>query len=44
MDIRLSKAVGGSPAVRLKVQMDYGLAQVEKVADKINVRCVLQVG
>jgi antitoxin HigA-1 len=43
MAIRLSKAFGGSPAVWLKMQMDYDLAQVEKTADKIKVRRVLQV-
>jgi addiction module HigA family antidote len=43
MAIRLSKAFGGSPAVWLKMQMDYDLAQAEKDADKIKVRRVLQV-
>ena len=43
MAVRLSKAFGGSPAVWLKMQMDYDLAQVEKTADKIKVRRVLQV-
>jgi addiction module HigA family antidote len=43
MAVRLSKAFGGSPAVWLKMQMDYDLAQVEKSADKIKVRRVLQV-
>ena len=42
MAIRLSKAFGGSPGVWLKMQMDYDLAQVEKRADKIKVRRVLQ--
>jgi addiction module HigA family antidote len=42
MAVRLSKAFGGSPAVWLKMQMDYDLAQVEKTADKIKVRRVLQ--
>jgi addiction module HigA family antidote len=42
MAIRLSKAFGGSPVVWLKMQMDYDLAQVEKTADKIKVRRVLQ--
>jgi addiction module HigA family antidote len=42
MAIRLSKAFGGSPAVWLRMQMDYDLAQVEKTADKIKVRRVLQ--
>jgi len=42
MAIRLSKAFGGSPAVWLKMQMDYDLAQAEKDADKIKVRRVLQ--
>jgi antitoxin HigA-1 len=43
MAIRLSKAFGGSPAVWLKMQMDYDLAQVEKTADNIKVRRVVQV-
>jgi antitoxin HigA-1 len=43
MAVRLSKAFGGSPAVWLKMQMDYDLAQVAKTADKIKVRRVLQV-
>ena len=43
MAIRLSKAFGGSPAVWLKMQMDYDLVQAEKTADKIKVRRVLQV-
>jgi addiction module HigA family antidote len=43
MAVRLSKAFGGSAAVWLKMQMDYDLAQVEKSADKIKVRRVLQV-
>jgi len=42
MAIRLSKAFGGSPAVWLKMQMDYDLAQIEKNADKIKVQRVLQ--
>jgi len=42
MAIRLSKAFGGSPAVWLKMQMDYDLAQAEKQAAKIRVRRVLQ--
>lgn len=42
MAVRLSKAFGGSPAVWLKMQMDYHLAQVEKTADKIKVGRVLQ--
>ena len=42
MAIRLSKAFGGSPAVWLKMQMDYDLAQVEKTSDKIKVRRILQ--
>jgi addiction module HigA family antidote len=42
MAVRLSKAFGGSPAVWLKMQMDFDLAQVEKTADKIKVRRVLQ--
>ena len=42
MAIRLSKAFGGSPAVWLKMQMDYDLVQAGKRADKIKVRRVLQ--
>jgi antitoxin HigA-1 len=42
MAVRLSKAFGGGPAVWLKMQMDYDLAQVEKSAAKIRVRRVLQ--
>jgi addiction module HigA family antidote len=42
MAIRLSKAFGGGPAVWLKMQMNYDLAQVEKNAGKIKVRRVLQ--
>jgi addiction module HigA family antidote len=42
MAIRLSKAFGGRPAVWLKMQMDYDLAQIEKNAGKIKVRRVLQ--
>ena len=42
MAIRLSKAFGGSPAVWLRMQMNYDLAQAEKRADKIKVRRVLQ--
>jgi addiction module HigA family antidote len=38
MAVRLSKAFGGSPAVWLRMQMDYDLAQVERSAAKINVR------
>jgi addiction module HigA family antidote len=37
MAVRLSKAFGGSPAVWLKMQMDYDLAQVERNASKIKV-------
>jgi antitoxin HigA-1 len=40
MAIRLSKPFGGRPAVWLKMQMDYDLAQAEKEADKIKVRRV----
>ncbi len=40
MAVRLSKAFGGSPAVWLKMQMDYDLARVERSAAKINVRRV----
>jgi len=42
MAVRLSKAFGGSAAVWLKMQMDYDLAQIEKDADKINVRRITQ--
>jgi antitoxin HigA-1 len=42
MAVRLSKAFGGSASVWLRMQMDYDLAQVEKTADKIKVRRVLQ--
>ena len=42
MAIRLSKAFGCRPAVWLKMQMDYDLAQAEKGANKIKVRRVLQ--
>jgi plasmid maintenance system antidote protein VapI len=42
MAIRLSKAFGGRPAVWLKMQMDYDLAQIEKNAGKIKVRRFLQ--
>src|ERR1700674_3694058 len=40
MAVRLAKAFGGNPAVWLKMQMDYDLAQVERKAGKINVRRV----
>ena len=40
MAIRLSKAFGGSPAVWLKMQLDYDLAQIARTAAKINVRRV----
>ena len=40
MAVRLSKAFGGSPAVWLKMQMDYDLARVERRAAKISVRRV----
>src|SRR6266540_3658671 len=40
MAVRLSKAFGGSPAVWLKMQMDYDLAQIERTAGKINVKRV----
>ncbi len=42
MSVRLSKAFGGSPAVWLRMQMDYDLARVQKTAGKIKVRRVLQ--
>jgi addiction module HigA family antidote len=38
MAIRLAKAFGSSPEVRLGVQMDYDLAQAERAAGKIKVR------
>jgi addiction module HigA family antidote len=40
MAIRLSKAFGGSPAVWLKMQLDYDLAQIARTANRINVRRV----
>jgi antitoxin HigA-1 len=40
MAVRLSKAFGGSPAVWLRMQMDYDLAQVTRTASKIHVRRV----
>ncbi|HXW23521.1 MAG TPA: HigA family addiction module antitoxin [Xanthobacteraceae bacterium] len=42
MAIRLSKAFGGSPAVWLKMQMDFDLAQAAKDAEKIKVRRIFQ--
>jgi addiction module HigA family antidote len=42
MAVRLSKAFGGSPAVWLKMQMEYDLAQVTKSAGRIKVRRVAQ--
>jgi len=38
MAVRLAKAFGGSPAVWLKMQMDYDLARVERTAAKIKVK------
>jgi antitoxin HigA-1 len=38
MAVRLSKAFGGSPAVWLRMQMEYDLAQIERTAAKIHVR------
>ena len=40
MAVRLSKAFGGSPAVWLKMQLDYDLTQIARTASKINVRRV----
>jgi len=40
MAVRLSKAFGGSPAVWLKMQLDYDLRQIARTASKINVRRV----
>ena len=40
MAVRLSKAFGGSPAVWLKMQMDYDLARIEREASKIHVKRV----
>ena len=40
MAVRLSKAFGGSPAVWLKMQLDYDLKQIARTASKINVRRV----
>ena len=37
MAVRLSKAFGGSPAVWLKMQLDYDLTQIARTASKINV-------
>jgi addiction module HigA family antidote len=42
MAVRLSKAFGGTPAVWLRMQMNYDLAQVTKAAAKIKVRRVVQ--
>jgi antitoxin HigA-1 len=42
MAVRLSKAFGGSPAVWLKLQMEYDLAEVERNSAKIRVKRVLQ--
>lgn len=41
MAVRLSKAFGGSPAVWLKMQMDYDLARIERAASKIHVKRVM---
>ncbi len=38
MAVRLSKVFGGTPAVWLKMQMDYDLAQIEREASKIRVK------
>jgi addiction module HigA family antidote len=40
MAVRLSKAFGGSPAVWLKMQLDYDLTKIARTASKINVRRV----
>jgi|SRR5262245_41899118 len=40
MAVRLSKAFGGSPAVWLKMQLDYDLTHIARTASKINVRRV----
>jgi antitoxin HigA-1 len=42
MAVRLSKAFGGSPAVWLRMQMEYDLAQVAKTATKIKIRRLTQ--
>jgi antitoxin HigA-1 len=42
MAVRLSKAFGGTPAVWLRMQMNYDLAQVIKAAAKIKVRRIVQ--
>jgi antitoxin HigA-1 len=42
MAVRLSKAFGGSPAVWLRMQMEYDLAEVERTSAKIRVKRVLQ--
>ncbi|MBZ0229378.1 MAG: HigA family addiction module antidote protein [Bauldia sp.] len=41
MAVRLSKAFGGSPAVWLRMQMNYDLAEVERRAATIDVKRVL---
>lgn len=41
MAVRLSKAFGGSPAVWLKIQMNYDLAQIERRAAKITVKRIV---
>lgn len=38
MSIRLSRAFGSSPEVWLGLQMDYGLAEAKKHADRIKVQ------
>ena len=38
MAVRLSEAFGGSPAVWLKMQMNYDLARIEREASKIHVK------
>jgi addiction module HigA family antidote len=43
MAVRLSKAFGGSPAVWLKLQMEYDLAQIERTSAKIHVRRVKEL-
>lgn len=40
MAVRLSKAFGGSPAVWLRMQMSYDLAEVERRAATIDVKRV----
>jgi antitoxin HigA-1 len=40
MSVRLSKGFGGKPATWLKLQLDYDVAQAERMASKIHVKRV----